>query len=100
MPDGYINIRYFREKILIDYHLSKSIGPYFKTIGIMLKEKNWKQVKQNLNEMIKQSPEKNITITSKDTKGEEYSKIEKDHLIEIRKSLKNRRPDISFKLKA
>ena len=99
MAEAYINLKYFNNKIQINYHLSKDARNNFRTTGTTSSFSNIEETKNKLSKIIKDSHEKRITLYSKIyTTLKNYSLIETEKLQDIKDFLKKERPDISFRL--
>ena len=97
---AYINLRYSaKNNIIIDYFLSDRYSPNMRQIGIILKKNNLENVKKTLGEIIQNSGERIIIISSKkNSLSGEYSKLSKEKLKKVKESLEKQRSDITFKL--
>jgi len=99
MLEAYINLEYSSDKkVQTDYALSKDNKNNFKTFGF-ISPHNFKEVKENkLPDLVKDSHEKEINITSKLNPKPRGCPMGRNRLIEIINFLSAQRPDITFKL--
>ena len=97
--NAYINLRYSTYGIIVDYFLSKDIRNNLRTSGFSASSKNFGETKDKLKDLVKDSHEEEIIISSKlQSRLKRYSKFGLQRLREIKKVLSNQRPDITFKL--
>ena len=97
--DAYINLRYSTYGIIVDYFLSKDVRNNLRTVGLSASSKDFEEAKNKLKDLVKDSHEEEIIISSKlRSRLKRYSKFGLRRLKEIKKTLSNQRPDITFKL--
>ena len=101
MGEAYINLKYFKRRIQINYHVSKDTWNHMRTTGLSASFEDFEKTKEKLSEIVKNSHEEEIIISSKlQSRLKGYTLLGLQRLKEVKRFLSNQRPDITFKLAA